>query len=160
MNRARVTSDHNDDSGDLSTERNGKLTLSDMNRRHSRRTAVMLTARIKHAGALQTVTVRNMSSHGALVRGEELPASGSRVTFRRDALVLPCRIVWVHQHRAGVHFDRSFDLSDVLRKIPAPRPLATPRSGRSGLKCVPISLEERRNLERWLFVDASQFLAD
>ena len=54
--------------------------------RRSRRSQVLLTAELEHAGECLSVKLRNLSSEGALVESDKLPLEGTPVEFRRNEL--------------------------------------------------------------------------
>src|SRR5687768_16281901 len=89
--------------------------------RQSRRSNVLLAASIEASGASHPVKLRNLSTEGALMEGDELPVQWSEVVFRRNELSVNSRVAWVHGRHAGVAFRRPTAQEDVLRNIPKPR---------------------------------------
>lgn len=118
--------------------------------RRSRRSPVLLAARIHVAGEPVTVKLRNLSERGALIEGDRLPLEGSTTFFKRNDLRLKSRIVWVEGKYAGVAFDEALDPEQVLRNVPMPKAKAKPDFKRPGLACRPLSAYERKMLERWM----------
>ena len=106
---------------------------SNTQNRRSRRSQVLLTAELEHAGACLSVKLRNLSSEGALIESDRLPIEGTPVEFRRNELSASGRVVWVNGRHAGVAFDTKLNPEPVLRHIPEPRPRVQPRPFRPGL---------------------------
>ena len=101
--------------------------------RQAGRASVLLFAVLEHDGSLIPVKVGNISASGALVIGNRLPAGGSNVTFRRQELSVGGRVAWRDLDHAGIEFDQTFELEDLLRKsglkdmVQPPMPLPRPR---------------------------------
>jgi hypothetical protein len=117
--------------------------------RRSRRSNVLLAASIEVSGASHAVKLRNLSTEGALIEGEDLPVEGSEVLFRRNELSVHSRVAWVHGRHAGVAFRRQIAQEDVLRNIPKPRDRVPVNYRRPALACRQMSAEERRLAESW-----------
>jgi len=128
--------------------------------RRTRRSPVLLTARLETAGgeAVQ-VKLRNLSESGALVEalveGGELPEEGSAAVFERDGFRVKCTLVWVEGRYAGVAFARALKPQDVLRQISRPKPKAQVDIRRPGLACRPLTNYERKMLETWMTASPS-----
>ena len=118
--------------------------------RRSRRSPVLLSASLEVGGAPMPVRLRNLSAEGALVEGDELPVEGSETFFQRNDLRIKSRIAWVQGRYAGVAFGRALNKEEVLRNVPKPRPKMQPEFRRPGLVCRPLTLDERRLIERWM----------
>ena len=117
--------------------------------RQSRRSNVLLAASIEASGASLPVKLRNLSTEGALIEGDELPVEGSEVLFRRNELSVASRVAWVHGKQAGVAFKRAIAQEDVLRNIPKPKHRAHVDYKRPSLAVRPLTPEERRLAESW-----------
>jgi len=117
--------------------------------RRSRRSNVLLAAAIEVSGASQQVKLRNLSTEGALIEGDDLPIEGSEVLFRRNELKVTSRVAWVHGKHAGVAFQRSIAQEDVLRNIPTPRFRAAVDYRRPALASREMTADERRLAESW-----------
>lgn len=117
--------------------------------RQSRRSNVLLAATIEVSGAAIPVKLRNLSTEGALIEGDQLPVEGSAVLFRRNELSVKSRVAWVLGKQAGVAFTRPIPQEDVLRNIPRPRYRSPPEFKRPALACRELSPEERRLAESW-----------
>lgn len=118
--------------------------------RRSRRAPVLLAASVEVAGVPHRVNLRNLSSDGALIEGDDLPIEGSTAFFRRNDLRLKSQVVWVQGRFAGLAFARKLEPEEVLRNVPKPRPRMQPEFRRPGLACRPLSAEERRMVETWM----------
>ena len=119
--------------------------------RRSRRSNVFLAASIEVSGIALPVKLRNLSSQGALVEGDDLPVEGSQILFRRKDLSVKGRIAWVHENQAGVAFNRLLPQEDVLRNIPKPRPRVMPDFRCPGLACRKLSADEQRLVDSWVW---------
>jgi hypothetical protein len=119
--------------------------------RRSRRSQVLLTAELEHAGACLSVKLRNLSSEGALVESEKLPIEGTPVAFRRNDLSADGRVVWVNGKYAGIAFDAKLNPEQVLRHIPAPRQKIQPRPYRPGFVPRKMTADQQRLAESWIW---------
>jgi len=117
--------------------------------RQSRRSNVLLAATIEVSGAAVSVKLRNLSTEGALIEGDDLPVEGSEVLFRRNDLKVNSRVAWVHGKQAGIAFRRPIPQEDVLRNIPSPRHRVPLKFGRTGLAHRELTPEERRLAQSW-----------
>lgn len=120
------------------------------NRRTSR-SNVLLAAAIEAAGSSSPVTMRNLSSEGALIEADDLPIEGTCVLFRKNELAVPGYVAWVKGRRAGIAFDHNLDPETVLRHIPNPRPRAKLDFKRPGLAPRRLTPEERKIGEDWIW---------
>ena len=123
--------------------------------RRTRRSNVLMTAAIELSGASWPVKLRNLSSEGALVEGDKLPVEGAEVVFRKAELSVPGRVAWVKGKRAGIGFIEHLRPEDVLRHIPTPRPRVLPDFRRPGFVARPLSADERRLAEDWVWASRS-----
>jgi PilZ domain len=117
--------------------------------RRSRRSNVLLAASIEASGASHPVKLRNLSTEGALIEGDDLPVEGSEVMFRRNELSVKSRVAWVHGKHAGVAFRRPIAQEDVLRNIPKPKHRAQLDFRRPGLNARQLTPEEQRLAASW-----------
>lgn len=117
--------------------------------RRSGRSPVLLSAAIAIAGNELSVVLRNLSSEGALVEGAQLPNEGDTVVFRRDALKVKGRIVWVEGRYAGLAFNRRLEREELLREIPRPRQPVEHQFRRPGFASRPLSEADRKWLQMW-----------
>ena len=128
---------------------------SNSQNRQSRRAPVMLTAKLDVAGETQQVILRNLSTGGALVEGELLPAAGSIILFMRNDLTVQARVAWVEGKYAGIAFDYPLERAELLRQVPQPREKFEARFRRPGFACRPLSEADRRMLQLWSTPPAS-----
>lgn len=128
--------------------------------RRSRRSNVLLAASIEVSGASLPVKLRNLSTEGALIEGDDLPVEGSEVVFRRNELKVKSRVAWVHGKQAGVAFPTPIAPEDVLRNIPKPRFRAPVDYRRPALACRELTAEERRLAESWAWTPWSDSLGE
>ncbi len=119
--------------------------------RRSERSNVLLAATIEVSGLKIPVKLRNLSADGALIEGEGLPVDGTEVLFHRNDLTVISRIAWVAGCHAGVAFATKLQPQEVLRHIPQPRSRVIPEFKRAGLACRPLTDEERRSIESWVW---------
>lgn len=123
--------------------------------RRSRRSQVLLSAELEHGGGSLRVKLRNLSSKGALVESDKLPAEGAPVEFRRNELSASGRVVWVNGKYAGIAFEENLNPEQVLRHIPAPRPKIQTRPYRPGITPRRMTPEQRRLAESWIWSASS-----
>lgn len=97
------------------------------------------------------VKLRNLSSQGALIEGEDLPIEGSEIVFRRNELKVKGRIAWVHELQAGIAFNKLLLPEEVLRNIPKPRPRVIPDFKRPGLACRKLTPDEQSLVDSWVW---------
>lgn len=131
---------------------------SNTQNRRSRRSNVLLSASIEFSGTALPVKLRNLSTEGALIEGDNLPVEGSEVVFRKAELSVAGRIAWVEGKRAGLAFPEKLAPEAVLRHIPAPRARVKPDFRRPGLSSQPLSKGELRFGED--FLSSSRYFAD
>ena len=117
--------------------------------RRSRRSPVLLSAKVELHGADVAVILRNLSAEGALIEGAQLPPEGATTTFRRNELAVKGRVAWVEGRYAGVSFDRQLEPDELLRHVPKPRERIEPRFRRPGLACEPLTEAERKMIQMW-----------
>ena len=102
--------------------------------RRSRRSRVLLSARLDVAGIPLVVNLRNISDVGAMVEGDCLPEVGSVIGFQRNELRLKSTVIWVDGRCAGIAFERTLDAGEVLRHIATPRHVEPERFRRPGFR--------------------------
>ena len=128
--------------------------------RRARRSHFLMAASIEADGVTVSVKLRNLSPEGALVEGDQLPAVGSSVIFRKKELNLPGHIAWVTAGRAGIAFDAKLDPDSVLRHVPRSRPLAKLDFRRPRIKAGDLSPGERKLGQDWIWGDPIQNSCD
>ena len=122
-----------------------------MQNRRSRRSNVLMAAQIESGAAVCDVKLRNLSADGALVEGDGIPEANCPVVFRKKDLVIPGRIAWVNDRRAGIAFDRKLEPEALMRHIPEPRQRVETRTKRPRVTAHALSEEERRWCENYLW---------
>jgi hypothetical protein len=118
--------------------------------RRSRRSNVLLAATIEAGRVKLPVRLRNMSSDGALVEADDLPAKGEQVLFRRNDIAVTARVAWVLDGHAGLSFDTKLDPDVVLRNVPAKKPKVELKFRRPGVTASQLSPEEQQFVKLWL----------
>lgn len=119
-----------------------------------------MAASIEADGTSVAVKLRNLSPEGALVEGEQLPAVGSSVIFRKKELNLAGRVAWVTGGRAGIAFDAMLDPESVMRHVPRNKPLAKLDFRRPRIKAGELSPGERKIGQDWIWGDPIQNRSD
>jgi hypothetical protein len=85
------------------------------NARSAERSNVFLSAALYTAGRSFPVRIRNISTGGALLDGDNLPGEGSRICLRRAHLAVDGRVAWqVHELR-GVRFSAEIDVEEWVK---------------------------------------------
>lgn len=121
-------------------------------RRRFHRSRVLLKATLELPGASLPILLRNLCQEGALVEGEGLPDTGTRVLLHRQGLSVPSRVAWSHCSRAGIEFDLPIYPGELLRHIPSSdeRNAPPPMNKRClGSVAEPLSEGERMVTEGW-----------
>lgn len=118
--------------------------------RKTRRSNVLMTARLELSGTSLPVKLRNLSADGALVEGDKLPVEAASVLFRKGDLSMPGVVAWVNGRQAGINFAQQLNPQQLLRHIPAPRPRVLPDFRRPGLRSK-LSDEDRRYGDTWVW---------
>lgn len=124
--------------------------------RRSGRSPVLLSATIEAAGAEISVVLRNLSSEGALIEGTRLPNEGEAILFRRNALKIKGRVVWLEGRYAGLAFSRRLEREELLREVPRPKQRFEPQFRRPGLASQPLSEADRKWLQMWAATPATR----
>jgi hypothetical protein len=122
---------------------------SNTQNRKTRRSNVLMAARLELSGTSLPVKLRNLSAEGALVEGDKLPVEGASILFRLGDLSVPGKVAWAKTRHAGISFERKLQPDQVLRHVPTPRARVKPDFRRPGLKSA-TSDEERRYGEQWI----------
>ncbi|MDQ3144007.1 MAG: PilZ domain-containing protein [Pseudomonadota bacterium] len=128
--------------------------------RRSRRSQLMMQATLEISGRAIPVKLRNLSSDGARVAGDEIPIEGTELLFRKGELAVAGRVVWSQGKQAGINFDHKLDPVEVLNHVPAPRPRMQPEFRRPGLSSRAMTPSERSLAERWSSIPPAPPLKD
>lgn len=117
-------------------------------RRGFGRSRVMLAATLERLNHQTPVRVINLSPEGATVAGRNLPRTNARVELLRNGRTMRGRIAWVRNEQAGIQFEQSCNVRDLLRQVAKPRPVYSERCRRPSLKTERVSKAERASIER------------
>jgi len=121
--------------------------------RRSKRSLVLLSAKVRVDGKETDVRLRNLSQRGALLEGEEPPEVGTILMFERGRTRVKARVAWSKEGRFGVEFLKPIEEREVLVHVGRPRSQPDPEPllsyGRPGLKGQRLTPAERRLAESW-----------
>ena len=81
---------------------------------------MILSARLSTVTHDYSVRIRDLSSGGARVEGEELPMAGTDVMLKRGGADTFGAVVWVSGNQAGIEFEEALDddALDAFTKAP------------------------------------------
>ena len=128
--------------------------------RRSRRSQLLMAATLEISGRALGVKLRNLSSDGARVEGDQLPVEGTEILFRKGEIAVAGRVIWSKGRQAGISFATKLDPVQVLNNIPTPRPRMKPDFRRPGLAARELTEIERNLGERWIQVVPTPPLGD
>ena len=128
--------------------------------RRSRRSQRMMTASLEASGRVVDVTLRNLSSDGAQVEGDDVPVEGTELLFRKGDLALAGTIIWTKGKQAGIRFAKELDPATVLNHVPAPRPRKATDFRRPGLLTPRLTEQEQLLAKSWITAGPSPTLGD
>ncbi len=120
--------------------------------RRSRRSNLLMQATLETAGRALRVTLRNLSSDGARVEGDQLPIEGTDLLFRKNELTVTGRVIWSRGRQAGIQFERKLDPGVVLNHVAAPRARTQFDFRRPGLGARQLTPTERTLGKHWIDV--------
>lgn len=92
-------------------------------RRRAIRSRVLLAATLATSTKEVRVRMRDVSSYGARVEGDDLPPRGTAVVLRRGAFEMFGQIVWAGERAIGIAFDEQVEEEELLVRL---RGLAEP----------------------------------
>lgn len=118
--------------------------------RRSRRSQLLMAATLEISGRALNVKLRNLSSDGAQVEGDQLPIEGTDLMFRKGEIAVAGLVIWNKGRQAGISFAHKLDPVQVLNHIPTPRPRKKLDFRRPGLASRELSDVERKLGERWI----------
>lgn len=81
------------------------------------RSNVFLIATCAAEDSSQPVKVRNLSIHGALLAGRDLPAKDAAISLRRGSLRVQGIVAWRDETHCGIRFDRPIEVEDWVKRI-------------------------------------------
>lgn len=96
-------------------------------KKRSKRSLVLLAAKVHVDGVTTNVRLRNLSQNGALLEAAVVPPADTKLTFERGATVAEARVAWVSAGRFGIEFLTPIHESEVLVHVGRPKP--KPASG-------------------------------
>ena len=128
--------------------------------RRSRRSNLLMTARLEVSGRAIDVKLRDLSSEGARVEGDDLPVEGTELLFRKGELAVAARVVWLQDRQAGIGFAKTLDPVEVLNHVPKPRARVQMDFRRPGLAARELTRTERQMAERWIDLPPAGSLGD
>jgi hypothetical protein len=122
--------------------------------RRSARANVLRTGELDCLGVRSQVRVGNLSAHGALIIGQDLPPEGAGVTFRCNGVAIEGCLVWVRLPYAGIDFNEVVEPQELLRDRRVPSPIITKDTRvidirRPGFRGNQLTNEERRLVDDW-----------
>ena len=104
-----------EDSIDVMALLNRQLVSQSRERRTMPRLEVRSTAHIKCGEHFRPATLRNISSHGLQLEGEDLPAVGTYVSVFIDGLNIPSgEIAWRRDNLAGIHIFEELSWTSII----------------------------------------------
>jgi hypothetical protein len=80
------------------------------------RSNVFLAARLDAGKTSVAVRIRNISSHGALLDGADIPAAGATIRLSRGSLVAVGEVAWREKQHAGVTFQHPVDVERWVQR--------------------------------------------
>ena len=129
-------------------------------KRRTRRSRVLLSAKVTTARGELDVRLRNLSQYGALLLCDTPPPLRSEVTFERGEIRASAHVIWTDGARFGIEFHEPIDEHELLVHLaPAehyePPPQFKPPSAneRSGFHSHSMTPAERRIAEGWFNPD-------
>lgn len=128
--------------------------------RRSRRSQLLMTATLEISGRALSVKLRNLSSEGARIEGENLPIEGTDLMFRKGELAVAGCVIWSKGRQAGISFAQALDPVEVLNHIPVPRARMKVDCRRPGLASRELTTTERYLGERWIQIIPTPPLSD
>ncbi len=78
------------------------------------RSSVFLTAVVYAGGGQMPVRIRNLSTHGAFLEGNDLPAEGTIVQIKRGSLSAAGSIAWSRDQHCGLRFAAIIDVASWI----------------------------------------------
>lgn len=86
-------------------------------KRATRRSRVLLAAKLQTPFGEVDCRLRDLSRKGALVECAKQPPVGSEVTFVRGSTIVPARVAWTAAGRVGLEFLFMIDEQEVLVQL-------------------------------------------
>ncbi len=86
-------------------------------KRASRRSRVLLAAKLQTPIGELDCRLRDLSRKGALIECATMPPVGTEVTFVRGSIVVPARVAWCGGGRVGLEFMFMIDEQEMLVQL-------------------------------------------
>jgi len=121
--------------------------------RRSKRSLVLLAAKIRTQSGHLDARLRNLSQNGALLEAEAPPAVDSEIVFERGETAVRGRVAWISGNRFGIEFFDPIEESEVLIHVGRPKPSAPdpkPLYRRTGFRDRPMTEAERNAGAAWV----------
>jgi hypothetical protein len=126
----------------------------DDQKRRSKRSLVLLAAKVRTKNGDVEVRLRNLSQKGALLEADLPPKVGTDLVFERGETVVKARVAWVSDHRFGIEFDEPIEESEVLVHVGRAKPIPTrepsPTFRRTGFRGGSLSPGEAKIAADWV----------
>jgi len=122
--------------------------------RRSARANVILAGTIELSDSRVSVRIKDLSQHGALVVGEQLPASDTPITFHCNGKSVKGWVAWSQGDRAGIEFGKPTQPDQLTKKQSKPSVEVTKDRReitfrRPGFRGNQLSEDERKIIEEW-----------
>ena len=124
----------------------------DASNRRTRRSLVLLAAKVTTPRGPIDVRLRNLSQNGALLEADAPPTVGTELVFERGKTLAPARVAWSSDGRFGIEFLRPIEESEVLIHVGKPKPKPEPAPQlfrRTGFHKATLNEGERKLGEAW-----------
>lgn len=124
-------------------------------RRRADRVRMLLSARLVTTLDEFPVTLRDISTTGAMVEASRLPAQGLDALLRRARFEIFSTVVWVDGRRAGLEFETPLAAEDFITRFTrttwAPQTPASIHMGRPTLAPEPMTAADWESVRAWGF---------
>jgi len=124
-------------------------------RRRADRVRLLLSARLVTTLDEFPVTLRDISTTGAMVEAGRLPAKGIDALLRRGRFEIFSTIVWIEGRRAGLEFDTPLAAEDFITQFTrttwAPQPSEPIHMRRPTLAPEPMTAADWEAVQAWGF---------
>ena len=126
--------------------------------RRTKRSLVLLTAKVVTSNGVVETRLRNLSQNGALLEADAPPPIGAEVVFERGDTRVAGRVAWVADERFGLEFFTPIEESEVLIHVrrPQPIPLDPAMFRRPAFRQSRLTPGERKLAEAWATTPGSR----
>jgi hypothetical protein len=129
-------------------------------KRRSKRSRVLISAKVATTRGEVDVRLRNLSQYGALLDCDRPPPLRSEVTFERGELRVPAHVIWTDGERFGIEFHEPIDEHEVMMHLQSGKPYEPPAhcepppmGERADIFSHVLTPEERAAAEAWFHPD-------